>query len=117
MDTFTLCNLLESFEEDKRHDEASAMLATNACQQVRFMRLARMIAPVIADIRGEIHAREIREQRTPEEARWLDQRLDHALAAYAAQCDEDVNHRVRKGCPSGNGDTAIGGGSLPGCSP
>lgn len=115
MDTPALCNLLESFEERKRHDEAAAMLATNACRRVRFMLRTRMITPIIADVRGEIYARETREQRTPDEARWFEQYLEHELAACVAQRDAD--QPTRTGCPSEGGDAAIGGWPLPGRSP
>ncbi len=117
MDTFALCTLLESFEEDKRSDETAAMLATNECQQTRFMLLVRMLTPIIADIRGEIYSRETSGQRTQDEARWFDQYLNHALAAYAAQRGEDMNREIRTRCPCEVNGAVIGVGPSPACPP
>lgn len=117
MDTFALCTLLESFEEDKRSDETAALLATNECQQTRFTLLVRMITPIIADIRGEIYSRETSGQRTQDEARWFDQYLNHALAAYAAQRGEDTNYETGTRCPCEGNDAVIGSGRACGCSP
>ncbi|TAM98157.1 MAG: hypothetical protein EPN40_06815 [Rhodanobacteraceae bacterium] len=109
--------MLDSFEEDKRSDEMAAMLATNECRQTRFMLLVRMITPIIADIRGEIYARETSGQRTQDEVRRFDQYLNHALAAYAAQLGDDMNRETRTRYPCEGNHTAIGAGPPLECPP
>ena len=115
MNIDTLHKLLESFEEDRRYNKAAAMPATNAPQQKRFAQRAKVVASIIADIRGEILAREKAAHRTPEEARQFDAHLHRVLTAYAARLDKDVRHpaeargsREPSGAEFGDGQPAQG---------
>ncbi len=82
MNVATLHYLLESFEEDKRYYNACSPLAQGREQRDEYEHRARMITRLIAQIRGEIFARESPGARAPGEAQGFEDFLQRALKDY-----------------------------------
>lgn len=58
MDQATLCNLLDSFTDEKRRLETTALLTDDPSRRVAIEQRAHAIAIIVTDLRGEVYARD-----------------------------------------------------------
>lgn len=83
MDLPNLYSLLTRFSETKQRLEAAALSTPDPAAQAEFEQQVKKTAIVMADLRGEILARELPGQRTSITAEDFEAHLDRILHAYA----------------------------------
>ncbi|GEM_PF-2822803 len=84
MNLVALHNLLNRFAEEKRHLEATALLTDDPGQQAGLELRTRKLTSIVAEIRGELLAREMCIERAPGTAQWFEARLRHILKTDVA---------------------------------
>jgi hypothetical protein len=83
MDLASLYNLLNSFTDEQRHLERTAMLTDDPSKQAEIEKQVRAIAAIVTDIRGEVLARDLPGTRSIETAQEFEAHLRRILKAHA----------------------------------
>ncbi|TAN07720.1 MAG: hypothetical protein EPN38_05890 [Rhodanobacteraceae bacterium] len=82
MDLASLYNLLSSLTDEKSHLETTALLTDDPSRQLELERQALAVAGIVADIRGEVLARDLPATRTTVSAPEFEAHLHRVLKAY-----------------------------------
>lgn len=83
MDLASLYNLLSNFTDEKHRLDTTVQSTDNRSQRVALERQAQAVAVIVADIRGELLARELPGARSTGTAQEFETHLHRVLKAYA----------------------------------
>jgi hypothetical protein len=84
MDLLTLYHLLNDLTDEKCHLEATVLLTEDPARQSDLEQRVRHLSPLLAEIRGEILARELPGARSTVTAQEFETHVHRVLKAYAS---------------------------------